>query len=117
MKVLRFSASAAVAVAVAVAMILAHAPNAESAPPPSPFEVAYRAWDVVMEIARHNGDPSISGECGRTFRPFVIPGLRRQTLQEEEATAATCLEAARSACMNSELRRSAGVARKCDEFR
>jgi hypothetical protein len=103
--------------AAAVAVILVLAPGARSAPPAPPFDVAYRAWDVVTELARHNADPSISGECGKTFRPFVIPGLRRQTRQEQDVAAAACFEAARSACTNSNIRRSAGAARNCQEFR
>ncbi len=98
-------------------MIVAHAPLAGSATPPPSFEVAYRAWDVVTELARNNGDPAISGECGRTFRPFVIPGLRRQTRPEEGVAAAACVEAARAACANTGLRKSAEIAKKCKEFR
>ena len=98
-------------------MILAYAPGAWSATPAPAFEVAYRAWDLVTELARGNGDPSISGECGKTFRPFVIPGLRRQTLPEEGAAAAASVEAARAACANTGLRRSAQTAKKCEEFR
>lgn len=101
---------------VAAALVfLALAPAARSAPPP--FDVAYRAWDIVTELARHNADPGISGECGKTFRPFVIPGLRRQTKQEEDVAAAACVEAARSACRNPRLRPSAETATKCREFR
>jgi len=111
MKFLRSSSSAV------VAMILAYAPSARSAVPPPSFEVAYRAWDVVTELARNNGDPAISGECGKTFRPFVIPGLRRQTKPEEGVAAAACVEAARSACANTGLRTSAETAKKCEEFR
>jgi hypothetical protein len=79
--------------------------------------VAYRAWDIVTELARRNADPGISGECGRTFRPFVIPGLRRQTKPEEDVAAAACVEAARSACTNARFRTSAETATKCREFR
>lgn len=71
----------------------------------------------MTEIARHNGDAQISGECGKTFRPFVIPGLRRQTRQEEDVAAVACVAAARAACMNGKLRTSAGTAKKCVEFR
>ena len=104
---------------IVLAMVLAHAAWAQpqgAAPAPS-FEVAYRAWDVVTELARGNGDPAISGECGRTFRPFVIPGLRRQTRPEEDVSAAACVKAARAACANAGLRRSAETAKKCEEFR
>lgn len=103
--------------AAAAAVILVLASGARSAPPAPPFEVAYRAWEVVTELARHNRDPTISGTCGKTFRPFVSPGLRGQTKAEQEVAAVACLEAARSACMNSKLRTSADTAKKCDEFR
>jgi hypothetical protein len=111
MKFLRSSSCAA------AAMLLAFAPGARAASPPPSFEVAYRAWDVVTELARGNGDPAVSGECGKTFRPFVIPGLRRQTRPEEGVAAAACVEAARTACANTALRRSAETAKKCEEFR
>jgi hypothetical protein len=85
---------------------------------PAPgFDVAYRAWDVVTDIARHNGDPGLSGECGKTFRPFVIPGLKRQAKQDEDRAAAACYAAAHSACANARLRRTATIARKCEEFK
>jgi hypothetical protein len=104
--------------AAAAALILAHAHDAQAASPvPPPFDVAYRAWDVVTELARRHGDPGISGECGKTFRPFLIPGLRRQTRQEEDVAAAACFDAARSACINGKLLTSAEAAKKCDEFR
>ena len=98
-----------------VAVILAHAAAAQPAAPP--FDVAYRAWDVLTEIARVNGDPGISGECGKTFRPFVIPGLRRQTRQEEDAAARVCVDAARTACMDTRLRSSAETVKKCVDLR
>lgn len=102
--------------AIAVAL-LALAPAAQSAPSAPPFDVAYRAWDVVTDLAKSNGDPGVSGVCGRTFRPFVIPGLRRQTQQEQDVAADACVQAARSACANAKLRRSAESAKKCEEFR
>lgn len=89
---------------------------AAAAPAPA-FDVAYRAWDVVNEIARHNRDPGIGGECARTFRPFVIPGLKRQTKQDEDTAAAACFAAAKSVCANGRLQRTADMARKCEEFR
>ena len=104
----------------AVATLLVMLPlalGARSASSVPPFDVAYRAWDVVTELARHNADPRISGECGKTFRPFVIPGLRRQTRQQEDVAAAACVKAARSACMDTRLRTPAETARKCQEFR
>jgi len=110
MKTLRNSALAA------LAMLLIHAPMAHSAGAP-PFDVAYRAWDAVTELARQNNDPRISGECGKTFRPFVVPGLRGQTLQERDVAAAACVDAASAACMNGQLRTSQKTARKCEEFR
>ena len=109
MKFARIGASAALAV------ILAQAQIARSTPPP--FEVAYRAWEVATGLARDNRDPKISGECGKTFRPFVIAGLRMQTKQEQDIAAATCVEVARSACANAMLRKSAETIRKCEEFR
>src|SRR3954470_20737153 len=90
--------------AAALAMIAAQAAAAQSASPETGFEIGYRAWELVTELARSNADPNISGECGKTFRPFVIPGLRRQTRQEEQLAAASCYEAARSACANNKLR-------------
>ncbi|HET8747159.1 MAG TPA: hypothetical protein VFM98_16290 [Ramlibacter sp.] len=111
MKVLRHGASAA------VAMLLAHAPAAHSASPVPPFDVAYRAWEIVTELARQHRDPAISGECARTFRPFVIPALRRQTRQEQDTAAQACVTAARSACASSTLRRSEETGRKCEEFK
>ena len=111
MKVLRCGAAAA------IALILVPADGAQSASPAPPFDVAYRAWDVVTELARQYGDASISGECGKTFRPFVIPGLRRQSKQEQDLAATACFEAARSACINTRLVTSAETAKKCEEFR
>ena len=90
--------------------------RADSGDCPS-FEVAYRAWDVVTEIARHNRDPNIAGECGKTFRPFVIPGLKPQTKQDQDLAAGACHQAARSVCANGRLQRTADMARKCEEFR
>lgn len=104
------------AAAVATALLLL-APVARSAAPPPPFDVAYRGWEVVTELARHHGDPAISGECGKTFRPFVIPGLRRQNMKEEDVAATACVEAARSACASSQIRKSADITKKCVEFK
>lgn len=81
------------------------------------FDVAYRAWDVVTDLARHNRAPEISGECGKTFRPFVIPGLRRQTPQQQDVAAAACYETARFVCANRGLQRTPNMAKKCEEFR
>ena len=101
-----------------VAAVLAVlAAGAQSASPVTPFELGYRAWEVVTEVARLNGDPKIGGECSRTFRPFVSPGLRGQTKQEQDVAAAACVEAVRSVCSNSKLRTSAEISGKCKEFR
>ena len=100
-----------------IAAMLCHGAWAQPAAPAPSFEVAYRAWDAVTEIARHNRDPNLSGECGKTFRPFVIPGLKRQTKQEEDLAAAACVAAARAACANGRLQRTADMVRKCEEFR
>jgi hypothetical protein len=94
-----------------------HGACAEPAAPAPAFDVAYRAWDAVTDIARHNRDPGLSGECGKTFRPFVIPGLKRQTRQEQDLAAAACHAAARSVCANGRLQRTPEMARKCEEFR
>lgn len=90
---------------------------AQAASPAPAFDVAYRAWDVVTDIARHNRDPQLSGECGRSFRPFVIPTLRAQSRQDQDRAAIACHEAARSVCANARLQRTADMARKCEEFR
>ena len=82
-----------------------------------PFDVAYRAWDAVTDIARHNRAPEISGECGKTFRPFVIPGLKRQSRQEQDVAAQACYDTARAICGNRKLQRTAEMAKKCEEFR
>ena len=111
MKVPRSLASAA------VATLLLHATGAPAAAPAPPFDVAYRAWDIVTGLAREQRDPAISGECGKTFRPFVIPGLRRQTLQEQDVAATACVDAARAACANGKLRKPAEIAKQCEEFR
>ena len=102
---------AAVAV---LAALLGHGAAAQNAPP---FDVAYRAWDAVTDIARHNRAPDIGGECAKTFRPFVTPALRRQTREEQDLAATACVAAARSACANARLERTADMARKCDEFK
>lgn len=98
-------------------VLLALAPGAWPASAAPPFDVAYRAWDVVTELARLDADPRISGDCGKTFRPFVIPTLRRQTRQQEDVAARACVEAARSACRSTGLRMPAETALKCREFR
>jgi hypothetical protein len=100
-----------------VAAMLCGGVAAQGVPPAPAFDVAYRAWDAVTDIARHNHDPNVGGECARTFRPFVIPGLRRQTNQEADAAATACYAAARSVCANASLQRTAEMARKCEEFR
>ena len=91
--------------------------NGAAAQPVPAFDVAYRGWDVVTDMARHNREPAIGGECARTFRPFVIPGLKRQTSEEQDLAATACLAAARSVCANALLQRTPTMARKCEEFR
>lgn len=103
--------------AAVLATLLYGAAAAQTAAPAPAFDVAYRAWDVLTDIAKHNGDRAASGECGRTFRPFVIPGLRRQSQAEQDVAATACYEAARSACANARLQRTTEMARKCEEFK
>lgn len=100
-----------------VALLLARAAGAQAAPPAASFEVAYRAWDVVTELARSNGDATISGECGKTFRPFVIPGLRMQNRQEQDKAASACVAQARAVCADVRVRKTAEEGKKCGEFR
>lgn len=97
-----------------LAAAVCHAAAAQTAPP---FDVAYRAWDAVTDIARHNREPALGGECARTFRPFVIPGLKRQTREEQDLAATACLATARSVCATARLQRTVEMARKCEEFR
>lgn len=111
MKAPQFSALAA------AAMLILLAPSAQSGSPAPPFDVAYRAWDVVTELARRNGDPAISGTCAKTFQAVAVPALRRQTRQQQDVAAAACVAAARAACLNSNLKTTAETARKCQEFR
>jgi hypothetical protein len=92
----------------------AAAPAAAAAPP---FDTAYRAWDVVTDLARRHRQPAISGECGKTFRPFVVPGLRGQSKQEQDQAAIACVGAARTACADATLRLDASIADRCREFR
>jgi hypothetical protein len=99
-----------------LAAILPHGVAGQTAPPAPAFDVAYRAWDAVTDIARHNRDPGLGGECARTFRPFVIPGLKRQTRQEQDVAAVACVATARSVCANARLQRTADIVRKCAEF-
>lgn len=82
-----------------------------------PFDVAYRAWDVVTDIARHNHASETSGDCGKQFRPFVIPGLHPQNRTEQAAIAQECVRIARSLCANLALERTREMERKCAEFR
>jgi len=97
--------------------VLVQGAVAQPASPASPFDVAYRAWDAVTDIARHNRDAGLGGECGKTFRPFVIPGLKRQGKEEEDLAAKACHAAAKSVCANARLQRTPEMARKCEEFR
>jgi hypothetical protein len=114
MKFLCKPASAAVA---AVAAMLCHGAGAQPAPPAPDYETGYRAWDLVTDIARQNHRQDISGECGKTFRPFVIPGLKRQTKEEQDLAAAACLDAVRSVCANTKLHRTPDMASKCEGFK
>ena len=100
-----------------LAAIVCHGAAAQPASPAPAFDVAYRAWDAVTDIARHNGNPGLGGECARTFRPFVIPGLKRQTREEQDLAATACYAAARSVCANTRLQRTPEMTRKCEEFR
>jgi hypothetical protein len=109
---LRNAASAAT-----LALLVHGAAGAQPAAAAPSFEVAYRAWDVVTDIARHNHRPEISGSCGKTFRPFVIPGLRPQGRQDQDLAAQACVTAARSVCANAGLPRTADMAKSCEEFR
>ncbi|RYY93923.1 MAG: hypothetical protein EOO24_25795 [Comamonadaceae bacterium] len=106
--------AAALLLLVAVA---GHDAGAQVAAPAPAFDVAYRAWDVVTDIARHNRSPGLAGECAATFRPFVIPGLKRQTPQEQDVAATACVAAARSACADGRLQRTGAMAAACEEFR
>lgn len=109
----RFAVGAAALLAVCACL---DAP-AQSAALASDFEVAYRAWDLVTEIARHNRDPALGGECARTFRSVAVPALRRQTKVEQDAAAAACHRQARALCANQGLARTSDIARKCAELK
>jgi hypothetical protein len=100
-----------------LAALLCQGAAAQGSPPAPAFDVAYRAWDVVTDIGRHNRNPDLGGECARTFRPFVIPGLRRQTNQEQDVAATACLAVAKAVCTDARWQRTAEMARKCEEFR
>ncbi len=90
---------------------------AHASTPAPEFDVAYRAWDTVTDIARYNRNPSISGVCGRTFRPFVIAGLKMQAKREQDVAAVACYDAARSVCADAKLQRTTDIAKKCAEFK
>ena len=92
---------------------IAQRPPASPAPP---FDVAYRAWDVVTDLSKQNRDPAIGGECAKTFRPFVIPGLKPQLRRDQDVAATACVAAAKSACANKALKRDAESEKKCGEF-
>ncbi len=99
------------------AALLCTGAGAQQAPPAPAFDVAYRAWEIVTGTAKQNRDPSIGGECAKTFRPFVIPGLRQQSRQDQDVSASVCVAAAKAACANKALKRDADIAKMCDEFR
>lgn len=100
--------------AAAVALLFSCAHASPAAPP---FDVAYHAWEIVTEVARRNHQPELTGQCGKTFQPFVVPALRRQTRQEQDAAAIACVDAARQACANPNLQRTPEIDAKCREFR
>jgi hypothetical protein len=101
------------AVAATLVAMPAAAQQPSSAPP---FDVAYRAWDIVTGLSRQNRDPAIGGECAKTFRPFVIPGLKPQSRADQDVSATACVAAAKSACANKAWKRDADIAKKCEEF-
>jgi hypothetical protein len=86
-------------------------------PAPVSFELGYRAWDVVTDIARHNHKADLSGDCGTHFRPFVIPGLRPQSPAEQAAAAQACVRTARTVCADPALARTEEMAKKCSELK
>ena len=92
-------------------------------PTPSPGSEFTRAQVKInlpserTDIARLNRNPSISGVCGRTFRPFVIAGLKMQARREQDVAAVACYDAARSVCADTKLQRTADIAKKCAEFK
>lgn len=103
---------------VLAALSVAWAPAGLAAPADVPaFDVAYRAWDVVGDVARQRGDPSLRGECGRTFQAAAVPALRRQAKPERDAAAVACVQQARALCANAAAARPPETARKCEEFR
>jgi hypothetical protein len=91
--------------------------SAHASPAAPPFDVAYHAWEIVTELSRHNRKPELAGQCGKTFQPFVVPALRRQTRQEQDAAAVACVSAAAQACVNPSLQRTSEIDSKCREFR
>lgn len=103
-------------IAMSLVPLLCTGAGAQTADAVPPFDVAYRAWDAVTDMARYNRNPGISGECGKTFRPFVSPGLRSQTKPEQDRAAIACHDAARLICKDSALRRTAEMTAKCAEF-
>jgi hypothetical protein len=97
----------------AIALFVA---NAQAAAPAPPFDVAYRGWEIVTELSRHNHKPELAGQCGKTFQPFVVPALRRQTREEQDAAAIACVSAAREACAAANLQRTPEITARCREF-
>lgn len=96
---------------------LLHAGATQAAPPAPPFDVAFRAWEIVTQLARSSGDAAVSGTCGKTFQASAVPALRRQTRQEQDAAAVACVQAARAACTSATLRRPPDIEKQCGEFR
>jgi hypothetical protein len=89
---------------------------AQAATPAPPFDVAYRAWELVTELSRHNRQPELTGSCGKTFQPYVVPALRRQTREEQDAAATACVSAARESCAAANLQRTPEITARCREF-
>jgi hypothetical protein len=81
------------------------------------FDVAYRAWEVVTGIARHDRDPALAGDCGKTFQAFAVPALRRQSKAQQDAAAVACHQQARALCASRSPAPTPDIASKCEEFR
>ena len=81
-----------------------------------PFDVAYRAWELVGDIARRDGEPALAGECGRSFQAVAVPALRRQSKAQQDAAAVACQQRARALCAE-RGGRTPGIAARCSEFR
>lgn len=80
-----------------------------------PFDVAYRAWELVGDIARRDREPALAGECGRSFQAAAVPALRRQTKAQQDAAAVACQQQARTLCAE-RGGRTPDTATRCREF-